>query len=389
MPSLKRKKYWGNIPKFKVTRTSHDPQSGNRFQVLSDMDTDLSSDDEGEIVSQAERVPPIIVDTNHGFSAVIKLIGNRYTFKRMSIGTKINSETLSLREDAINKLKAQKFNFYTHQVKDTKNFKLVLFGLHQINCKDISEEFITAHNIHPVSVKEIITKKSNTDDAIYMIEFDRNEITKRDVHKIRYFCGIAIHWRNPLKGNKGPTQCSKCTMYGHGARNCFRVEICPACAGNHDHSQCLLNKTQQNGPVVYKCFNCINKKFSNVNHRADDIQCPCRKEYLSIRDRLTSRLGHNTQRRKHTADFHYNADDHPQLPTRKHVSSSPITYDAFNQNKRRYSEMAKISCNVDTSDDISNERLLDIFFEAVDALQKCQNKYDKLRVLGIMLRNAI
>ena len=31
------------------------------------------------------------------------------------------------------------------------------------------------------------------------------------------------------------------------------------------------------------------------------------------------------------------------------------------------------------SDDLSNDKLLDIYFEAIDVHQKCKNKYDKLR----------
>lgn len=37
-------------------------------------------------------------------------------------------------------------------------------------------------------------------------------------------------------------------------------------------------------------------------------------------------------------------------------------------------------------DDISNERLLEIFFNAVDLLKRCQHKFDKIRVLGMMLK---
>ena len=37
-------------------------------------------------------------------------------------------------------------------------------------------------------------------------------------------------------------------------------------------------------------------------------------------------------------------------------------------------------------DDISNERIIEIYFEALDALQKCKNKFDKMRVLAMMLK---
>ena len=43
--------------------------------------------------------------------------------------------------------------------------------------------------------------------------------------KIRFFWNKAFYWRKPLRGNKGPTQCPKCTVYGHGAKNCNRVVV--------------------------------------------------------------------------------------------------------------------------------------------------------------------
>ena len=47
----------------------------------------------------------------------------------MSVGTKVLSSTVSLYEDALKTLKDAKINSFTHQFKDQKKFKLVLFGL--------------------------------------------------------------------------------------------------------------------------------------------------------------------------------------------------------------------------------------------------------------------
>lgn len=42
-----------------------------------------------------------------------------------------------------------------------------------------------------------------------------------------------------------------------------------------------------------------------------------------------------------------------------------------------------------TENDISNEQILQIYFDAIDALQKCKNKFDKMRVLGMMLKQVL
>lgn len=46
-------------------------------------------------------------------------------------------------------------------------------------------------------------------------------------------------------------------------------------------------------------------------------------------------------------------------------------------------------CNIFIDDNRTNDKLLDIFFSAIDALQKCKNKYDILRVLGMIIRHGI
>ncbi|XP_065356098.1 uncharacterized protein LOC135950485 [Calliphora vicina] len=203
MSAQKRRLLWGNSPKFKVPKTFDGPStSTNRFHIL--------YEEEEEAVAIKEKIPPIIVDSAHSFSTVVGIIGDKYSYKRMSIGTKILSNSLSLYNDALNTLKERKFQF-THELK---------FGLPKLDSNVIGDEFVSSHNIKPVSVKELETKRSTVDDAIYLIEFDRQHVSKREIMKIRYFSNIAVYWRKPLKGNKGPTQCAKCAMYGHGAKNC-------------------------------------------------------------------------------------------------------------------------------------------------------------------------
>ena len=244
MLASKRKKHWGNDPKFKMPKNSVDPSaSTNRFQLLSD------EEEEEVVIAVKEKFPPIIVDSTHSFSSVIGLIGDKYKYRRMNIGTKIVSNSLTLYNDAINVLKDKELMFYTHDVKDAKKFKLVLFGLPKIDPKIIDDEFVRSHNIKPVSVKEVETKRSSLDDAIYMVEFDHQQVSKREIMKIRYFSNICVYWRKPLKGNKGPTQCSKCAMYGHGAKNCNRGVVCSSCAGNHEYADCTLKKGHNDGNI--------------------------------------------------------------------------------------------------------------------------------------------
>lgn len=384
------------------------------------MEDDDTSVEEGEVSEDIINVPPIIVDNGHKFTDIIKILGSSSKYKRMSIGTKVMPNTLIDFNEAVRKLKQEDLKFFTHPVKDNKKFKLMLFGLPQLDLKTILEEFKNTFNIEPVNINEINTSRSNPDDALYMLEFNRSQISKREVIKIKYCCGIVVHWRNPRRRARGPTQCSKCALYGHGSSNCFRKNACLGCGGPHDYSTCQLNKVSAEGPVIYKCFNCIKKNLKNVNHRADDLNCPSRREYLEIRQRITRKQRPNRiSQHSETDPYIWDEDILPvnrdnELPSSNRAHNSPPvnrrnekhtnrTYDfprndelpscsrAHNAaNKVPYATKAKSYLRKENdNDDLSNERLLEIFFDAVDALEKCKNKYDKLRVLGNMLKHVI
>lgn len=376
MNGQKRKKFWGSVPKYKLPKSNDEPSTSNRFHLLSD-------DDEEQ--EKKERIPPIIVDSSVSFSNVLAKLGEDFIFKRMSIGTKVTSSTITQYNEALESLKKSNFNFYTHEVKSSKIFKLVLFGLPRLPIDSIMNEFITVHNIKPVSVKEINTKRSCEDDALYIVEFDRNHVSKNEVLKIKHFGCVVVHWRRPFKGNKGPTQCAKCAMYGHGARNCNRVKVCTACAGNHDSGDCSLSKSGTHNSVVYKCFNCCKRNFKNINHRADDPNCPCRREYLEIRQRLTARTRAIVTR---SANPDINDCDFPQLP-RQNRGENARDGNTSSQGRVLFSDVSRGNSRDNNDDDLTNEKLLEIFFNAVDALEKCRTKFDKLRVLGMMLKHAI
>lgn len=384
--NTKRKQFWGNNPRYKVPKTACGNNS-NRFSCLSDLD---ESDDSSVIMEEEQnidfetKVPPIVVDNCHSFCSIIKLFGTKCNYKRMSIGTKLVPITLSVYDEIIKCLKDKCMKFYTHPVKDRKAFKLTLFGLPQLDIGDISEEFKAKYNVQPMKISEIKTSRTNQDDALYMLEFDRSQISKREVRKIKYVCGIVVYWRTPQKRSKGPTQCSKCTMFGHGSSNCFRENACLGCGGPHDYSICQLQKVPNNDAVVYKCFNCAKKNLKNWNHRADDLRCPCRKEYMEIRQRVTA--NRRTNKLISTQEYPLTKDDFPSI-SRQAVPNLPPRWPHNGVN--RHNEKTLNSNIHNDNDDLSNDKILEIFFEAVDALQKCTNKYDKIRVLGNMLRYVI
>ena len=176
-------------------------------------------------------------------------------------------------------------------------------------------------------------------------------------------------------------------MYGHGSANCFRAEACLGCGGAHDYSNCQLNKTTEDGPVIYKCFNCMKKKLKNANHRADDPHCPSRREYLQIRQRTTN--SRRSVRQIPHGDIVSISSDEIRAEASGYEKLFPQKLSGKRQNNVSYASVAGSNQRTQQDDSLTNEQILDIYFEALDALEKCKTKYDKMRVLGNMLKYVI
>lgn len=377
MSSVKRKKNWGNAPKKKFSMNE------NRFKIFEDYyedDDDTLSEAENDENKYKVVIPPIVVDAVHGFQTVYNLIGRSYQYKRTSVGTRITSQTLVDYDSAKRKLISAGFTFYSHESKNTKLFKLVLYGLPKMDLEEIKEELKTAYNVDVVSIKEIVTKLSTVDDALYMLEFDRTKATKKDVQKVRLLGHIVVRWKKPKKFNNGPTQCSKCTMYGHGAKNCYRKNVCVACSGNHDLAVCQVNKTLDESSPAYKCFNCIKNNRRNTNHRADDRRCPSRKDYLTIRENIYIK-SRPPPRRQMPQVFENSLENFPQMPGSKIPTISHFGY----------SEAVKApNQHLNTSSELFNiDELFNIFTGAIADLRKCESKMEQISVIMTMLKYAV
>lgn len=72
-----------------------------------------------------------------------------------------------------------------------------------------------------------------------------------------------------------------------------------------------------------------------------------------------------------------------------HTFSKFDRYDPSTNLRRGYSQVLWGDPIEDTDNDIPNQKLLDIHCQTLDELLKCKNKYDKMRLQGMMLRHVI
>lgn len=365
-------------------------QRKNRFDILSkidrmNVDTQASTSKQAAaaVVQKPQKAPPVIIDSSVEFTEVVERFGNDgYFFRRTSLGTKIFSENMEKYLKLLRELKFTDYRYHTHKVVDSSNYKMVLKGLHKVPTGLIKEELQTYHGVTCIDIKEIITQKSSQNDALYLLTFNRKEVNKKILYKIKYIQNISINWQNQKSApNRGPTQCQKCGVYGHGTENCFRQAVCFLCSSTlHDASSCIMNNNADG--KIYKCFNCVSKGYANVAHKADDPNCPCRASYLEARKRATNKNTANQRRQAEQPAFNLGNQNFPQLPN----ANSP---QGLNVNdKTSYANHFKQN-NVNQNDLFSMDQLFTIFQNATIELQKCSTKLEQLSIIMGLLKYGV
>lgn len=300
----------------------------------------------------------------------------------MSIGIKLDLNDKADYSKCIEALSARKIAFFTHGDKSEKTFKAVLSGLPKMETGVIVDE-MKQFNIMPSSVTELVTKNSSPHNCLYLVQFRAKDVSLNILRKIRAIDHVIVSWKPFKPRNKGPTQCNKCAMFGHGAQNCHRSETCMLCASTtHATINCHYSESAKDA-FVFKCYNCALRKLPNVNHRANDPKCPCRADYLEIRNKINHK---NTVRSGRTNvksnAFNLNENEFPGLHHNVDTADDPPS----RSNRPTYAERTKRSET--TSDLYSMEELFDILQTAIDELSACTNKGQQLKVLFRLLENA-
>ena len=91
---------------------------------------------------------------------------------------------------------------------------------------------------------------------------------------------IFIGWeRYPIYEDLSIPRCGNCQGYYHKRTDCDKKKACAYCSGEHEKQNCPKTAT--------KCTNCEmsntknNTKY-NINHAADNIECPTHQYFLQI-----------------------------------------------------------------------------------------------------------
>lgn len=378
-------------PVVKLKRIDTNVTTQNRFSLL-------NLNDDSEVIpsanQQAKKPAPITItnpEQGKKVDELLKALNVGFRYKFISVGKKILCDNDNDKQKIEDTLSKNKIEFFSHPTNNEKIFKIVLSGLPEIPVDEIKKSLMERNNLNPIKIFMFNTKYEN---KLYLLHFNKNEVSKSDVTNIKVVYNHLIQWRPYRNQKKGPTQCYNCGMFGHGASCCHRPPSCLLCGKNHLTNLCPFsnsNANDDNSQTVYKCINC--SRYGDIlNHKASDPNCPARGKYL-----LTK-----TNRKNTTQSKNRNSKLGNDKINQNHILTTPLFSDAPTPPllTKTYAAAVRTSSNQTTQynncQNTSNgndslwsfEEVTNILLNSLNELSKCKSKFDQVKVIANILQNV-
>lgn len=366
----------------------------NKFSALTTEEEDIT---DRPVKETKIKISPIVVtDHNTDIKSITSNLKINCEIKIMSIGRKIFVKTVDDKTKICETLKENSVNFFTHPDNINKVFKAVLTGLPEVNTTEIAECLQATHNI---TATKVTLFKSESPNKLYLCEFNADEVNMKLLKDVKMVHYHIIKWQPYKPKRKGPTQCHRCLMYGHGASLCARYIACIQCGGNHLTNECNVINSETKNPK-YKCFNCASAELPDT-HKANDPSCPFRAKYEA--NKASARTKNTRHPNTRSNDINAQFVPAPAPPplcssyatvTNTRANAKPTAPTRAHNQIPTQSAAVPTSANAFTVSTDGNSTLwsfgevASILFNSIHELKQCKTKLDQLMVITKMLQNA-
>ncbi|XP_072929571.1 uncharacterized protein [Epargyreus clarus] len=148
-------------------------------------------------------------------------------------------------------LSSQSIGYHTYALEDEKMLRVVIRGVpKELELEVISNDLKS----QGLPVKEVFRMYGRTRQPYDMVLVVLpKSIEAKKIFAIKTVCllsGIAIEAPHT---RIGPSQCHRCQLYGHSARNCFARPRCVKCLGDHSTPDCPRPKDCPDPPSCVLC----------------------------------------------------------------------------------------------------------------------------------------
>ena len=309
------------VNKGKVLNIIPNVELTNRFTIngesLEDVDTDMDTEHASQNAQKKAKPPPLVVIGSNVSTVQNRLVqliqSKKFELKLMRVGIRIQFTSNDDYKTAFDALKEDGFGFYSYHNADTRQIKIVLYGLHSMSMDTLKSELAIC-DVNPIDIKRLNIKKPTYDDqAVYLLYFKAKSIKLHELRQIRSIAYVSVRWDfyRPSKYNNIP-QCRNCQMLGHSSVNCNMPSKCLVCSENHKTQDCehRVPRSQLDSDTdrsYVKCANC------GQPHTANYRGCQKRTAFLEARDAISSKR--HPVRKPQRQPFNSHTANFPHLTT--------------------------------------------------------------------------
>lgn len=323
-----------------------------------------------------EQLPPPItirnmkIDSLNACLADANVSKEIFNIKFTHYGIKLfadSNQNFQVLKDA---LVARKIEFFTHQLKEERLSKFVLYGLPNFDVNDVKKE-LNVVNFFPVEVKTLNIKTSRYDSHTnYIVYFKKSDQIKiSQLREIKTLFRVIIYWNFYSHKRNDVTQCSNCQGFGHGTQNCFMKPVCVKCAGPHTSKECPLNAERDvNGKIPDRKLYCVH---CTHHHTANYRACTKRKEFVAKQNSLKK-----PHKKKTFVDAPLlNNANFPSIPAYQNPRTPAWVAETVIKQPPKFH-------NKNPNDLFTPEECYKIFNEFLSKMSSCKSRQDQLQVIG-------
>lgn len=262
----------GNTARSRSSRSSSRVSSRSMNSNVSSLTQHPGTNNLQTATSSPKHAKPVFIDTS--YTVIKNVIQNvQLTSKPMIkiMGSRKTQVICASAEDKkifIDKLKEQKFHFFTFSEPQQKPTIYVLKGLDKTPTDEVLK-MLTDEKVPATKVTFLIDKENF---PVYLVHFERGKVNiamLQTVHKA--IDNVIVRWERFNRSKKRLTQCRNCQQFGHSATNCGQQYRCVKCTEAHEPGKCS-RKTPKD-PGQPKCVNC------NKDHPANSSTCEIFQQY--------------------------------------------------------------------------------------------------------------
>lgn len=348
------------------------------------------------------KVPPLVVTDMHprlSIRAICDTVASGlFSLRNISIGYKVFAKTNDAYVKIADALKNNSLDFFSHPSPSSACFRSICKGMPELDIQEIIEDIFENHNVKPTAVRKF---GKNAHSRIYLIEFKKQDMNKDEIKNIRYVLNYSVKWEKYTPKPRGPTQCNRCHMLGHGATYCRRKAVCSYCAEppHLPGTECPHSIIRDGMPIGQKkCLNCLH--FGRkADHSPRDVDCPSRIAYERMRAKNNNKRK-NLNNNKHT--------EYDTIQPTINTSRNNFKIIPNNDNQIRRGQLSRgyadavIGNNNNNANDqvhspiasgaqdlLSGAELFKIFQQALSQLNACKTKSEQLAIVANLLAQCM